>query len=70
MSSNIYFVSRCPSPLGYNCSVGRFRGIVEKRRGLERNAWRRALHQVAIVHYMPCTLTVYDAIVLEEVLGP
>ena len=68
MPSDIHFVGWRPSPLGYNCAVGSLHAIIEKRSGLERNAWRCALHQVAIVHDIPCALMVYDTIVLEKAL--
>jgi hypothetical protein len=70
MSLNIHFVSRGPSPLGYYRAVGRLHATVEKRRGLERDAWRCTLYQVAIVHDIPCILMVYDPIVLDEVRCP
>ena len=45
------------------------RAIVEKRTELERSAWRCALHQVAILRDIPCTLVVRDPVILKEVLG-
>jgi hypothetical protein len=69
MSSNDPFVGRGPSLLRYNGAVGCPNALVEKRSGLERDAWRCAPHQVDIVRDIPCALTVYDPVVLEEVLG-
>lgn len=69
MSSNVHLISRNPSPLWDNRAVGSLHAIIENRSGLERNAWRRALHQVAIVCDIPSTLMAYDPIVLEETLG-
>src|SRR6266702_1853472 len=69
MSSNIHFVGRGPSPLGYNGAVGCPNATVQKRSGLERDAWRCSLNQVDVVCDIPCVLMVYYPIVLQEVLG-
>lgn len=68
MASKVHLISRGPSPLGDNGAVGRPATIVQEWRGLERNAWRRALHQVGIVRDVPCTLVAYYPIVSLEVL--
>ena len=69
MPSDIHFIGWPPSPLGYDSAVGSLHAIIEKRSGLERNAWRCALHEVAIVRDVPCALMVCDTIAPKKTLG-
>ncbi len=69
ISSDIHFVGRRPSLLGYNGALRCTTTIIQMWCGAERDVWRCTLHQVGVACDIPRALTVYYPIVSQEVLG-